>query len=78
MTMYKVTQADRDLYTRLIGLHRENRLNREKNRPIVEGTQLIAAHRLATLREVERHLSAVQYDPDAMKARLQKLMESGE
>jgi len=44
-----VTQADRDLYVRLLGLPQENRLNRHSNKPIVQPLELLAAHRQAAI-----------------------------
>lgn len=64
----EVTQADRELYRTLLGLHETNMRLRRAGKPIIDALQLLARHRLASEArssssgEVERlreHLSVI-------------------
>lgn len=70
MDKIEVTQADRTLYHQLLSLGSVNLNRRRMGLPIVDGFELIAAHRLATLTdatpvaEAWAGMEAAMQDPD--------------
>ena len=61
-----ITQQDRDLYKRLLGLTQENFYNRQNGKPVVDALELMAKHRTTSLAAQDGLVEALEWYADRM------------